>query len=228
MNERNNFEHDDDNEKRTPKGFYIALALCVLAIIGVALILFVDNDDVPPSDTPMTSITTLGTTVTTTDKAVAGVVTGVPDTRTTTTVAVTQTTEKKQLFVLPASNVILREYSEKMVYSETLDEWRTHNGVDFEVKEDAAIKAIADGTVAKIESDSLWGEVVVIDHGDKLVSRYCGVTASGISEGQAVKAGEIIGSVSDIPSEIVDAPHVHLEVLANGKYLDPMTLINLN
>ena len=38
----------------------------------------------------------------------------------------------------------------------------------------------------------------------------------------------IIGSVSDIPSEIVDAPHVHLEVLANGKYLDPMTLINLN
>lgn len=228
MNEQKTFEHDDENEKRSPKGFYIALALCVLAIIGVALILFVDTDDVPMGDATITSTTTVGTTVTTTDRAVAGVVTGVPDTRTTTTIVTTQTTEKQQLFVLPASNVILREYSDKLVYSETLGEWRTHNGVDFEVKEDATIKAIADGTVSSIETDTLWGEVIVIDHGDKLVSRYCGVSASGISVGQTVKAGDIIGSVSDIPSEIVDAPHIHVEVLANGKYVDPMTLMKLN
>ena len=226
MNERNTMEYDEENEKRSPKGFYIALALCVLAIVGVALILFVDTDDVPLDDTPMTT-TTVGTTVTTTDQAVAGVVTGVPDTRTT-TVVTTQPTEKQPLFVLPASNVILREYSDTMMYSETLGEWRTHNGVDFEVKADTGIKAIADGTISKIETDALWGDVVVIDHGDKLVSRYCGVTASGVQEGQAVTAGEIIGSVSDIPCEIVDARHVHIEVLANGKYVDPMTLIALN
>lgn len=226
MNQMTDFEHEEKDEKRTPKGFYIALAICVLAIVGVALILFMDTDDVPPSDVPVTSTTTVRTTITTTDQAVAGVVTGVPDTRTTT--ALTTTTEKQPLFVLPASNLVLREYSDKMVYSETLGEWRTHNGVDFEVKEDTGVKAIADGTITEIAEDPLWGAVVVIDHGDKLVSRYCGVTASGIAVGDKVEAGELIGSVSDVPSEIADAPHLHLEVLANGKYLDPMTLINLN
>ncbi len=229
MDRQQRFEHDETEEKRTSKGFYIALALCILAIVGVALILFVDTDDIPKEDMPMITTTTVTTNSTTTDKAVGGIVTGVPDDRTTTTTAATTTTtEKSSLFVLPASNVILREYSDKLIYSETLGEWRTHNGVDFEVENGATVKAVADGTVSTIETDPLWGEVVVIDHGDKLISRYCGVSASGICEGQTVKAGDIIGSVSDIPLEIVDAAHIHLEILANGKYVDPMTLIRLN
>lgn len=223
------FRPDEAEEKRSSKGFYIALALCLMAIVGVALVMFVDTDT-PPVDTTPTSGTTRTTVVTTTAKPVAGIQTGVPDTRTTTTTKKTTTTTaaKSNLFVLPASNVILKEYSDQLVFSETLGEWRTHNGVDFEAQEGTAVKATADGTVLTIESDPLWGDILTIDHGDKLISRYCGVTASGVTVGKKVKAGEIIGTVSAIPAEIVDAPHLHLEIIANGKYLDPMTLIRTN
>ncbi len=224
------FQPEGEDKKRAARGFHIALALCLLAIVGVAVVTFlVDTPDKDIDETPTTTVTT--PTVTTTAKPVAAPATGVPDTRTTTTTAttttatVTTTAVQADLFVFPASNVILREYSDDLVFSETLNEWRTHNGVDFETKKGQEIKAAADGTVIAIQEDPLWGHVIQIDHGDKLVSRYCGVTASGVKEGQAVKAGQVIGSVSDIPAEILDDCHIHVEFIANGKYVDPMTLI---
>lgn len=230
MDHTTKFHSEEPEKKRSSKGFYIALALCLMAIVGAVLVMLTDNET-PPVDTVFTTTAGKTTVTTTTAKPVAGIQTGIPDTRTTTTtvkMTTTVTAAKSDLFVLPASNVILRPYSDQLVFSETLGEWRTHNGVDFEAKEGSAVKATADGKIQKIESDPLWGDVIVLDHGDKLISRYCGVKASGVAEGQTVKAGDILGSVSIIPSEVLDAPHIHLEITANGKYLDPMTLIRTN
>ena len=212
--------------KRAGKGFYIALAVCLLAIAGVTAASFFVDTPTPSTNTPATTTAPVRTTVPTTARPVAGEVTGVPDTRTTTaTVLTTTTTADNSLFVLPSTNVILREYSGTPVYSETMGEWRTHNGVDFEAAIGSDVKAMADGTVSAIKEDPLWGSTIEIDHGDKLMSRYCGVTPVGIKAGDTVKAGDRIGTVGEIAAEIVDKPHVHVEVLANGKYLDPMTLI---
>ena len=127
--------------------------------------------------------------------------------------------------VLPVSNRVLRPYSETHQYSETLGEWCTHNGVDFEANENQLVKAVADGTIKTITKDTLWGDVIEIDHGNKRFSRYCGVASQGVKVGDVVKAGDTIGKVTTVPSEMKDKAHVHLEILVNGKYLDPLTLL---
>ncbi len=217
----------DEKQKGAGKGFYVALAVCLVAIVGVAVVSFWDNDPIV-DEPPLTTTQTLIPTGTTTARPVGATATGVPDTRTTTSTSqnTTSTTAKpKALFVLPATNVILEAYSDLPVYSETLGEWRTHDGVDFACDNGETVKAVADGTVSSIKEDALWGNVIEIDHGNKLISRYCGVKPIDIQAGKTVKAGEKIGAVGDIPMEITKPSHLHLEMLSNGKVFDPMTLI---
>lgn len=228
MDHSQGFYPEGEEKKRSLKGFYIALSLCLLAIVGVAVVTLFDDETPQVVDTPTTSAT--GPTAATTAKPVAGTATGVPDTRTTATTAATTrvtttTTATSDLFVFPVSNVILQPYSDRLIYSETLGEWRTHNGVDFEAAIGQKAKAIADGTVTAVREDPLWGPVIELEHGDKLISRYCGVKPYDVKEGDTVKAGQVIGTVTEIPMEVVDAPHLHLEIIANGNYMDPMTLI---
>lgn len=224
MNYSNNTDMEE-KQKGTGKGFYVALAVCLVAIVGVAIVSFWDREPMVEAP-PLTTTQVQVPTGTTTARPVGATATGILDTRTTTTTVKTTTTAKpKPLFVLPASNVILEAYSDMPVYSETLGEWRTHDGVDFICEGGENVKAVADGTVSAIKEDALWGQVIEIDHGDKLISRYCGVQPFNVKAGQAVKAGAVIGTMGDIPMEIAKPSHLHLEMLSNGKAFDPMTLI---
>ncbi len=218
----------ETEEKKSPKVFYWVLAACMIAVCGAVVTTVVGT---LPKDIPETPQSTTNSTVYTTTSAVQQVVipaTDIPDDRTTVTTLPTTlptTSQPKELFVLPVSNRVLRSYSETHQYSETLGEWRTHNGVDFEAEENQAVKAVADGTIKSITKDTLWGDVIEIDHGNKRISRYCGVVAQGIKVGDTAKAGDVIGKVTSVPSEIKDAAHIHLEILVNGNYLDPLTLL---
>lgn len=217
----------EEEKKHSGKGFYIALAICLIAICGVAVTTFVST---LPTDEPESADQTTVSTTTTT-KSVQQVVipaTDVKDDRTTattTTVAVTQTTAKTDLFVFPVSNCVLRPFSKTHYFSDTLGEWVTHNGVDFEAEEGTEVKAAADGTVTDIRQDALWGDVIEIEHIGNITTRYCGVTAASIAEGQSVKAGDVIGALSAVPAEVLDSSHLHMEVMVNGTYTDPLTLI---
>lgn len=226
-------EHKSGGKIRTAKGFYIAVAICLLALAGVATVTF--RNTTPKVDTDETTVTTRRTskltmpTTPTTAKQVVVPATGVPDTRTTTpkTVPVTTATtaaSSGDLFIFPVSNVIVREYSDTLIFSETLGEWQTHNGVDFAAESGQKVKATADGIVLTVREDPLWGGLVEIDHGNKLVTRCYGVDAT-VQQGQTVRAGDVIGTVSTVPAEILDQPHVHLELIVNGNYQNPMTLI---
>ena len=110
-------------------------------------------------------------------------------------------------------------------FSETMQDWRVHTGTDFKGETGQDIKAIADGTISSIDSDPLWGAIIVVDHGNDMQSRYCGASPSGIEEGMAVKAGQVIGVVSDIPCETVTGAHLHLEILVKGQLVDPVKTI---
>lgn len=220
---------NEETKKQNGKGFYIALAVCLVAVCGVAVATFVSTLETnnPEPDTGTTA------QVTTTTKSAQQVVipaTDVKDDRTTTTVIITtataaSTTKAKDLFVFPVSNKVQNTFRETHGYSETLGEWVTHNGVDFAAKTGDTVKAAADGKVKSIFKDALWGDVVELEHEGKIITRYCGVTAQGIEEGQSVKAGETIGVIAIIPAEVLDAPHLHMEIVVNGKYIDPLTLI---
>lgn len=220
----------------TGKGFYLALAVCLVAVCGVAVATFMDA--LPQSDSGSSQGTpTTAAPAPTTAKPVDKPVTNIPDDRTTaasttapTTAAPTEKpvdTKPADLFVLPLSNEVLLPFSEEPMFSQTMQDWRAHNGTDFKGELGQDVKAAADGTIAKVESDPLWGGVVEIDHGFHIVSRYCGVTAKGLTVGQKVTVGEVIGTLSEIPCEIVDEPHLHLEILTEGKYVDPVQAIGL-
>lgn len=225
-------EHKSGGKIRTARGFYIAVAICLLALAGIATVTF--RNTAPQvdrgGDAVKTTLTTVRITAATTAKQVVVPATGVPDTRTTATtkpqMPITTVTEAdtKDLFIFPASNTILHEYCDTLIYSETLGEWCTHNGVDFAAEANSEVKATADGTVVKIGEDPLWGDMVELDHGNKVITRCYGVKAT-VKEGQTVKVGEILGTVTHIPAEIVEESHIHLELLVNGRYQDPMTLI---
>lgn len=219
------FENEEE-KKGTSKGFYVALAVCLVAICGVAVTTFVGT---LPTDEPETTDTTKkSTTATTSVQQVVIPATDIKDDRTTTTAPTTTTTATEKaddLFVFPVSNRVLRAFCKDHYFSETLGEWVTHNGVDFEASEGDAVKAAADGKITAIRQDALWGDVIEIRHEGNLITRYCGVTADAIAEGQSVQAGDTIGKLSAVPAEVLDGAHLHMELVVNGTYTDPLTLI---
>jgi len=129
----------------------------------------------------------------------------------------------KQSYMLPVGNEVLKEYSGgKLVYSMTFGDWRVHDGVDFKAAKSDVVRTVGDGTVKDIVKDPLYGTTVVIDHGD-FEAHYCGLVENVIVEkGQQVMMGDDLGSLSDIPCEIVEEIHLHFGVKKDGKWVDPI------
>lgn len=124
----------------------------------------------------------------------------------------------------PILGTISMDYAvNTLVYSNTLEQWTTHNGIDIKANEGTAVKAVLDGTVSKIEKDTELGIVITLDHGNGLETKYgCLSTDSMVKVGQKVKKGDAISGVGK-PSgiELADGPHLHFEVLKDGVNVDP-------
>ena len=108
------------------------------------------------------------------------------------------------------------------IRSETMNDWRIHSGTDISCKEGAPVHAVMAGKVTKLYKDIMLGNVIIIEHANGYQSRYCGLTDTPVvKEGDNVTAGSTIGYVGQIPCEIKDGAHLHIEVLLNGKAIDP-------
>ncbi|MBR5559007.1 MAG: M23 family metallopeptidase [Oscillospiraceae bacterium] len=127
-------------------------------------------------------------------------------------------------FVLPVRGAVFNRFSEgKLVRNETLKDWRTHNGVDFAADKNEDVVAIQTGTVSSVRKDALWGWVVEIDHGSGLRSVTCGLGEKlPVSEGEWVSAGQVIGRAGIVPCESSLQSHIHLEVYQHGVAVDPL------
>lgn len=163
-------------------------------------------------------------------------VTNVPDTRAETEESTEiSTTEKSKFskpyedyFSLPLGTDILRDYApDRPMYSATMGDWRTHNGIDFQGADGDQVKTIAYGTVAKIYDDALLGTVVEIDHGNGVIARYCGLNKDTleVKPASTVEAGALIGFLGTVPFEKTDISHLHFEIIYNGKNVDPLELM---
>lgn len=130
-------------------------------------------------------------------------------------------------FGLPLTARVGKDYSMGVpVFSDTMGDWRTHNGIDFEGDEGQAVKTIAPGKVISVTSDPLYGNTVKIDHGSGIVSSVCGLSDSGlIAEGTQVDADTVIGVVGVIPVEKNDPAHIHLEIRQEGRIVDPLEIM---
>lgn len=209
------------------RGFFAVLMLCLIAVGGVAVTTFSDSVQEPPlaSEQNNTTVTTAATLTTTTAKPVAVTPATTTTAQTTTTTIVTTTTEAASLFVLPLSNKVLTPYSEQPLYNKTLDTYRAHTAIDFDGEEGQRVRPFANGVVAAVEQDALWGDCVTVDHGAGVTSVYRGIEPS-VEVGDEVTTADHLGSLADVPCESDLGPHLHLELYKDGQVADATALFD--
>ena len=131
--------------------------------------------------------------------------------------------------MLPVDGEVMTEFSkDKLIYSDTLAEWRKHSGIDIKASEGTKVRAPLDGTIKEVIEDDLWGIIIVIDHGDGLETRFSNLgTSEMVKQGIKVNRGDFISTVgksADI--EMNMEPHLHFEATKNGKIIDPRSITN--
>ncbi|MEG1862115.1 MAG: M23 family metallopeptidase [Oscillospiraceae bacterium] len=133
----------------------------------------------------------------------------------------------EKMFILPVDGKIYSAFSgNELVYNRTLDDWRTHNGIDISAPKDAGVRAGAAGTVAEIYNDGMLGTVVEINHG-AFLAKYCGLNEKTfIKKGDMVSQGQSIGTVGEMMLEVSDESHVHLEIIKNDQAVNPDTILH--
>jgi len=127
--------------------------------------------------------------------------------------------------IFPVSGKVIKNYTDdSLEYSKTLDEWTDHQGIDIQSQNQADVKACFDGTVIEIGVDPLYGNYVMIDHGDGYVSKYCNLKDLKLVQlGEIVTQGQKIGEIgSSANIEYMDPPHLHFELIVNGDHQNPL------
>lgn len=98
--------------------------------------------------------------------------------------------------------------------------YEAHTGIDIAAPAGEAVLAAAGGTVAALGYDVERGNYVVIDHGDGLSTLYGQCRDFTVEEGDAVRAGEMIGSVGS--TGMSTGPHLHFEVRQDDEPQNPV------
>lgn len=98
-----------------------------------------------------------------------------------------------------------------------------HPGIDIAVASGSYVRAAGSGEVVEAGNDSIYGHFVLIDHGDGLWSRYGHALYLVVSRGQKVRRGEVIALSGSTGRST--APHLHFEILQDGRAIDPLTMV---
>lgn len=143
---------------------------------------------------------------------------------TNTTKTQNKVTVKPLSFSKPLNGQIQKPYSiDKVIYSKTLELWKTHDGIDISSQIGENVKSIEKGTVEKVYDDSFYGTTVVIDHGHGYKSSYSNLNSKvSVKEKQTVTKGQVIGKVSNTSiGEIKDEAHLHFTLFKDNNNVDP-------
>ncbi len=138
----------------------------------------------------------------------------------------TEEPEKKLVFVSPTVGTVAKSHSSTVpVFSDTLDEWRIHTGVDISTEDAALVYAAEDGEVVAFYKHPMLGYTIEIKHNDSHKSVYSNLDSESVSlkVGNTVKSGDAIGKVGDSAViEIADEPHLHFELFVNNVSVNPL------
>lgn len=127
-------------------------------------------------------------------------------------------------FMKPVAGSIAKDFSsEDLQYSETMQDWRVHEGIDFAAEEGTNVIAAADGTVESTTDDGMMGASITLLHADGTRTFYANLQeGSTTPEGTTVKAGEVIGKVGNTAAlEIIEPSHLHFEVIVQDERKNP-------
>ncbi|MEL4307074.1 M23 family metallopeptidase [Joostella sp. CR20] len=120
-------------------------------------------------------------------------------------------------FVLfpPVNGTLSQQYNAK----------EKHYAIDILAPKDTPIKAVADGMVIFAEWTAETGYVCIIEHGGGLISVYKHNSSLSVSQGNQVKAGEVIAIIGNT-GELTTGPHLHFELWSEGYPVDPTDYID--
>ena len=90
------------------------------------------------------------------------------------------------------------------------------------------VKATLSGVVTDIQESPLYGNVIVIDHGENVKSEDGSVSNIKVSVGDEVTQGDVICTSGVAEYDVASGNHVHFRVSVNGVYVDPEELLNNN
>ncbi|SFP27518.1 Peptidase family M23 [Oscillibacter sp. PC13] len=220
-------------------GFYTVLALCVMAVgIGGYFLLFersgaAETEDPPQAETSAPAPDIIDESPSVETVSPEAMETDVPDvSMPVEKVPIDDTpviAEAPQLVVSPLQGTVVAAFSvDELVYNETLEDWRTHDGVDIAAQQGTAVTAACAGTVLSISDDTLMGTTVVLEHQDGYQTTYANLQSKPtVSEGESVSAGQVIGAVGTTASaESAQGPHLHFSVTKDGDAVNPDDFLN--
>jgi murein DD-endopeptidase MepM/ murein hydrolase activator NlpD len=99
-----------------------------------------------------------------------------------------------------------------------------HNGLDIAAPTGTPVVAPADAVVVKAGPSPLYGNVIFLDHGKGVTSRYAHLSDIGCSIGDRVSRGDVIGFVG--ATGWATGSHLHYEIRINGIPVDPINYLN--
>ena len=211
------------DQPRRIKIIYAAVisVLCVTAVI-IGIVSAAQRKNDTPIDDPVGNLPSIGD-----GENNAGNEAQIPDED---TGSEDDSTPQKLTFVSPVVGEVTKHHSiDTPVFSNTLNEWRVHTGIDISADEGAEVFCSADGVVTKIYSDPLLGKTVEVTHEGGIVSTYSNLATASISvnEGDEVKSGALLGKVGDTSlSELADEAHLHFGIKVNGVSVNPLDYIS--
>ncbi len=220
-------------------GYYIVLVLCVAAV-GVSGYLFLralsHGDEQPEAvATPVLSVPLTPTPSETAQQPKKQQETAAaetmapteeePEEATVDAVAPEpETAEDLAKTVWPVAGEELAGWSaDALAYNETLHDWRVHEGLDLAAAPGTEVVAARDGMVSAVWEDEALGTTVALEHEGGYTSCYSNLAADPpVQIGQALCAGEVLGSVGDTASsELALGGHLHFAVSCSGQSMDP-------
>jgi murein DD-endopeptidase MepM/ murein hydrolase activator NlpD len=124
-------------------------------------------------------------------------------------------------FVPPVSQPSKNNFGLRRTVNGTLN--YRHAGLDFPVPIGTPVRAINAGRVAFSGEQWTQGQMVVVDHGGGIFSRYLHLSERRVALGELVGRGDIVGRSGDTGGQR-PGPHLHLDTYVNGTAVDPRSL----
>lgn len=120
--------------------------------------------------------------------------------------------------IVPTAGYLTSAFSRSRMHP-IYDRARPHEGVDITAPSGTPIVAAANGVVIRAGREGTWGNLVEVDHGHGVVTRYAHASKILVRRGQKVTRGERVALVGS--TGLAVGPHLHYEVLVNDKPMNP-------
>ena len=200
-------------------GLYWILGVTGLIVLSLAAMMFLPEEDVQEALSPSDSLSSDVTASDVTDLISQTESSSVPSDE-----PVGGEVSDSVWMILPVSGTVGTDFSLTVpVFSQTMNDWRVHQGIDFLTEESVDVMAAADGMVDQVYWDELMGLTVEILHADGTISVYQSLAEEAdVIAGQEVKQGDVIGATgTSADSECLEGNHLHFALVRGGVYLDP-------